>query len=165
MINHIHLIAVPENSESFAQLFKRLHRKYSLIINQRNKWSGHLWQFRYSSFPLDQSYLLNAARYIERNPVAAGIVSRPQDYEWSSARAHCFNTNDTLLQTDKPLLKKINNWKEFISQPSGKELSMKIEYHARTGRPMGDEMFVRYLEHLTGRIIRPGKPGRKPVSK
>lgn len=74
MPNHVHLIAVPETEDGLARAIGEAHRRYTRRINFREKWKGHLWQERFASFPMDESYLLAAARYVEMNPVAAGIV-------------------------------------------------------------------------------------------
>ncbi|MEW5980395.1 MAG: transposase, partial [Acidobacteriota bacterium] len=88
MPNHVHLIAVPSSPESLARAIGEAHRRYTRRINFRENWRGHLWQERFASFPLDENYLLAAARYVEMNPVAAGLVAHPGEYPWSSARAH-----------------------------------------------------------------------------
>ncbi len=62
MPNHIHLIAVPEKEEGLRMAIGEAHRRYSVMINRRQKWTGHLWQGRFSSFPMDEPYLLAAAR-------------------------------------------------------------------------------------------------------
>ena len=71
MDNHVHLIAVPRAEESFMAIAET-HRRYSKHINLKNEWKGHLWQDRFSSYPLDEQYLFAAVRYVERNPVRAG---------------------------------------------------------------------------------------------
>jgi putative transposase len=88
MPNHVHLIAVPQNPDGLARAIGEAHRRYARHINVRENWRGHLWQGRFASFPLDASYLLATAHYIEMNPVAAGLVQQPADYRWRSARAH-----------------------------------------------------------------------------
>ena len=86
MPNHVHLIAVPESEIGLARAIGEAHRRYTRRINFREGWRGHLWQERFASFPMDESYLLATARYIEMNPVAAaGFVANPGDYLWSSA--------------------------------------------------------------------------------
>ena len=58
------------------------------MINFRENWRGYLWQGRFASFPMDKSYLLKAAAYVELNPVKANMVSLPEEYRWSSVHAH-----------------------------------------------------------------------------
>ncbi len=72
-------------------------------MNLREGWRGHLWQGRFASFPLDQDHLLAAARYVELNPVRAGIRRRPETHPWSSARTHSAEKGDALVKV-APLL-------------------------------------------------------------
>jgi len=88
MTNHVHFVAVPKSPASLARGLGEAQRKYASLINVRENLSGHLWQSRYRSYPMDEAHLFSAIRYIERNPVRAGMVSNPEDYPWSSARAH-----------------------------------------------------------------------------
>ncbi len=87
MPNHVHLIAVPKEETGLARSIGEAHRRYIRMVNFCQKWKGHLWQERFSSFPMDEQYLL-AAGYIEINPVAAKLVKRPEGYRWSSVHAH-----------------------------------------------------------------------------
>ena len=88
MDNHIHLIMIPKDKDEITATLRETHRKYTTIINMREKWKGHLWQGRFGSCPLDERHLYMAVRYIERNPVRAGIVNKAEDFPWSSARGH-----------------------------------------------------------------------------
>ena len=89
MPNHVHLIAVPERSDSLPLVLKNVHGRYAAYFNARLAKSGHLWQGRYYSCPLGSAHLWNALRYAELNPVRAGMVSTAVDYAWSSAAVHC----------------------------------------------------------------------------
>jgi len=80
--------AVPESVEGLRRAIGEAHRRYTRQINFREKWKGHLWQGRFSSFLMDEKYLLAATRYVELNPVKAGLASTPEGYRWSSAKAH-----------------------------------------------------------------------------
>ena len=94
MPNHIHLIAVPETEAGLRLAIGEAHRRYSVMVNRRQKWTGHLWQGRFSSFPMDETYLLAAAKYIEMNPVRAKLVPEPYAWKWSSAKPHADGTDD-----------------------------------------------------------------------
>jgi putative transposase len=163
MPNHVHLIALPETEEGLARAIGEAHRRYTRRINFRQGWRGHLWQERFASFPMDESYLLAATRYVEMNPVAAGIVAHPADYPWSSARAHLVAQDDLLAKVE-PLLAMIGNWKDFLSLPTEEETTM-FRKHDRTGRPLGRSAFVEGLEEHLGRTLCPQKPGPKPKAK
>jgi len=74
MPNHVHLIVVPLSPESLRRAIGEAHRRYTRWINFREGWRGHLWQVRFASFLMDEDHLLTAARYVELNPVRAGLV-------------------------------------------------------------------------------------------
>src|SRR6266446_2953558 len=88
MPNHVHLIAIPLHPDSFAKTFRRAHSIYARWFNRKYGLSGYLWQDRYFSCPLDEAHFWAAMRYVERNPVRAGLVSKAEDYPWSSAAFH-----------------------------------------------------------------------------
>jgi len=163
MDNHVHLVAVPEKEESLAQGVGKADREYSLLINSREGWRGYLWQGRFMSYPMDDSYLFAAIRYIERNPVRAGLAKKAEDYMWSSARAHVYGFDDPLVSEIPPHLH-IDNWTEYLRHPDEQSTMRAFGRHARTGRPLGDDPFLLELENITGRVLRKRKPGPKPKS-
>lgn len=89
MRNHVHFIAVPTTLQSISRCFGQAHRKYSEFLNARSGAFGTNWEGRFYSEPMCDAHAINALRYIERNPVTAGIVEKAIDWEWSSARDHC----------------------------------------------------------------------------
>jgi putative transposase len=160
MDNHVHIIAVPKEKSSLAKGIGEAHRKYTNIINIREDWKGYLWQGRFISFPLDEAHYYAAVRYVERNPVRAGIAKTPWDYPWSSARAHLQGEGDAIiLQNHNPLC--IQDWRSYLTERDDPEFVNEIERHEKTGRPLGSVDFLRKLESLTGRKILPQPPGRK----
>ena len=88
MPNHVHAIVVPEMQTSMAQGLGRAHNAYSRYFNQSRRRSGHLWQNRFYSAPLDRAHLSEALRYVDLNPVRARLTDEPLEYRWSSAQAH-----------------------------------------------------------------------------
>lgn len=161
MDNHVHIIAVPKRIDSFSRGLGRAHWKYTLSVNLREDWKGYLWQGRFYSCPLDLPHLLMATKYILFNPVRASVVDKPEDYRWSSARAHLRETYDPLI-TDADLSAEIVNWRAFLSEPPRKSDLETIRAHTKTGRPLGGEEFIRTLEKITGRTLMPQKRGPKP---
>lgn len=159
MPNHVHLIAVPQNEQDMARAIGEAHRRYTRHINFREKWRGHLWQERFASFPMDEPYLLAAARYVEMNPAAANLVEHPGDYRWSSARAHLAEQDDELTKVT-PLLDLVPDWKSFLQLSDTEEVDL-FHRHERTGRPLGGNAFVDHLEQSLQRTLRPQKPGPK----
>ena len=97
MPNHVHLVMVPGEEDGLRATLGEAHRRYTRHINFREGWRGHLWQERFHSFTMDEKYLLSTVRYVERNPVAARLCVNPQDWEWSSARAHLKGEDDKLV--------------------------------------------------------------------
>jgi putative transposase len=85
MSNHVHLVVIPQQTEALAVTLKHTHGRYAAYWNVRHKSSGHVWQGRFYSCPLDAPHLWAALRYVELNPVRAGIVARPEAWAWSSA--------------------------------------------------------------------------------
>ena len=87
--NHVHLIAVPARADSLPVGLRGVHGRCATCTNGRQGASGHVWQGRYFSCPLDGRHLWAALRYVECNPVRAGMVARADEYGWSSVDAHC----------------------------------------------------------------------------
>jgi putative transposase len=152
---------VPQDPDGLRCALGEAHRRYTREINFRNGWRGHLWQERFHSFLLDQPYLLAAARYIENNPVRAGLCAKPDDWPWSSARAHLVGQDDALVKVG-PLLELIRDWRDYLRQPNTPSLADEIHAHTQTGRPLGGEAFVKELEGRLKRALRPQKRGPKP---
>jgi putative transposase len=130
-------------------------------VNQRENWRGYLWQGRFSSYPLDEQYLLAAVRYTELNPVRAGLVERAWQYPWSSAAAHVRGKDDLLVKV-KPMLGRVENWREYLGTEQDSTDVDIIRSHTRTGRPLGSHDFVESLEAKAGRPLAPRPRGPKP---
>ena len=162
MTNHVHLVAVPGHLASLGCGLRDTHTVYAMYFNSRTAYSGHVWQGRFYSCPLDDPHLWAAVRYVERNPVAAGIVERAEAYRWSSAGAHCGLCSDDLLSPDFPRPGVVENWSTWLAQPDEGELTAYIRQQTHTGRPCGNEGFLEYVENLLNRGVRPAKRGRKP---
>jgi len=161
MPNHVHLIAVPKTEDGLRKAIGEAHRRYTRYINFQKGWRGHLWQERFASYPMDEVYLLAAVRYIENNPVRAKLSERPEEYRWSSARAHMEGKEDRLV-TASPLIKSmVGDWQEFLSEEVTREDVENIQSCERTGRPLGDSAFVSELEEKLKRVLQPQRAGRK----
>lgn len=159
MSNHVHLIAVPEREDSLARAIGEAHRRYTRMWNFRAGVRGYLFQGRFSSCVLDQQHLLAAGRYVERNPVAAAVFDKPQDYPWSSCRYHCrLMERDPLVQA-RILPEMVGDWPAFIAKFDD-ETAGKIRRQTRSGRPLGDERFLLQVEVMMKRVLRPGSAGR-----
>ena len=164
MPNHVHLLAVPESEDGLRRAIGEAHRRYTRHVNFREGWKGHLWQGRFNSFPMEESYFIAAARYVELNPVRARIVSKPDEYRWSSATAHLAGKDDQLVNV-APLLEMADNWKDILTAGAEDQRFQEIRRHECTGRPLGNESFVEKMENALGRCLRRGKPGPRAKTK
>ncbi len=160
MDNHVHLIVVPEREGSLMWGIGETHRLYTRMINFREGWRGYLWQGRFLSSPLDEKYLYAAVRYVERNPVRAKMVSKAQDYKWSSAQAHIKGKVEDLL-TKFYLQEEIKDWESYLNEEDDQKELAHLRIHGCTGRPLGREAFLEELEGKLGRILKKNKPGPK----
>lgn len=161
MTNHVHLLAAPEHEHSLGRALRDAHTVYAMRFNERSKLSGHVWQGRFYSCPLDERHLWAAVRYVERNPVRARLVERAEDYPWSSAAAHCGLRNDVLLAKQFPPEGIVEDWQEWLRNEEDSATVKTIRRHTGTGRPCGSPSFVAKLEASLGRVLRPQKRGRK----
>ena len=160
MPNHVHLVVVPLRREAMVRVLRDAHGRYASYLNARKGSDGHVWQGRYYSCPMDEAHLWNALRYIERNPVRAGLVPRAEDWVWSSARVHLCGVYDGFTEPGEwashwtPA-----DWSEFLGA-NAREADEAIRNSTYAGRPLGSAEFVRRLELQTGRRLTPGKGGR-----
>jgi len=161
MPNHVHLVLVPTVEDGLRATLGETHRRYTRRINKREHCTGHLWQERFHSFPMDEAHLMACVRYIEQNPVRAGLVEKPQDWAWSSANAHLNGQDDGTVSVE-PMLSRIPDWDVFLKETQAEEEIMQLRQHSRTGRPMGDRGWITGLEKQLGRALSPLKRGPKP---
>jgi len=161
MPNHVHLILVPADEDGLRRALGEAHRRYTRAVNFREGWRGHLWQERFHSFPMDEGWLLAAARYVELNPVRAGLAKTARGWAWSSAKAHLAGADDGLVSV-APLLERVGDWNAFLRGGIEEAALEAIRGGERTGRPLGSAAFVADLEARTGRTLARRKPGPAP---
>jgi len=164
MPNHVHLVMVPSHADGLRGALGEAHRRYTRHVNFREQWRGHLWQERFHSFPMDESYLMATVRYVEQNPVVAKLCRHANDWPWSSAAAHVAGTSDALIEVE-PMLGRVQDWRAYLSGTVDDEHRSQVAKHSRTGRPLGNAEFISALERITGRNLTLGRPGRKPRDK
>ncbi|MFH1748389.1 MAG: transposase [Planctomycetota bacterium] len=160
MSNHVHLVAVPSTEASLARAIGEAHRRYTRWVNLRQGVRGYLFQGRFYSCPLDEVHLLTAVHYIEHNPVRAGMVKRPWDHAWSSARFHVGRRATDALVEDRDLIGLIPNWREFLNTDRSSDQVQLVQSRTRTGRPCGDRAFIKRAERITRRKLTPNRRGR-----
>lgn len=165
MPNHVHLILVPSTEDGLRGALGETHRRYTRRVNLREDWRGHLWQERFQSFPVAESHLLACARYVELSPVRAKLVKRPQDWPWSSARAHLDGVDDggaadgglTVLE---PLLALAPDWRGLLEGGLEESALDEIRRHVRGGHPLGSDDYYTKLQNMLGRDVRLRPRGR-----
>ena len=159
MTSHVHLIAVPEREDSLARGIGEAHRLYTRTKNFRDGVRGYLFQGRFGSCVMDEQHLVRAARYVELNPVSAGMVAKPEDYAWSSARLHLGRRKTDPLNTDQQVVEIMGDWRGFLREGVSEE-DESLEVHVSTGRPWADQAFVERLERSLDRKLTRGQGGR-----
>jgi putative transposase len=162
MTNHVHLVGVPQREDSIARTLKDCHGVYAAEFNKKYSKTGHLWQCRPYSCPLDYAHAWAALRYVERNPVRAGMISRAENYAWSSAPAHCGSKTDPLLTSDWFQTGSVPDWSSWLAADGSSQQEQQIRDRTFTGRPCGDDEFTREIETALQRSLQPAKPGPKP---
>ncbi|PWU01004.1 MAG: transposase [Terriglobia bacterium] len=164
MSNHVHLVAIPERMGSLALALRHTHGRYAAYLNARQNASGHVWQGRYYSCPLDTNHLWAALRYTELNPVRAGLAVSPERYPWSSAATHTGYPGVELpLVLDAGLWYEewnAHSWREFLGSTEGDGEVEVLRTNTHTGRPLGTKEFVESVERSLGRRLAPQKGGR-----
>ena len=119
MDNHVHLVLVPRTADGLRATLGEAHRRYTRHVNFREGWRGHLFQGRFASYPMDDGHLMAAVRYVEQNPVAAGLVATAADWRWSSARSHVAGKRvaDDPLTDVAALGRHVRNWRALLRRP------------------------------------------------
>jgi putative transposase len=138
MSNHIHLILVPKHADALRATLAPLHTRYAAYINRQMDWSGHVFEGRYWSYPMDDAHLMQAVRYVENNPVKAGLVTLAEQWRWSSAAAHVAGKSDGLTDV-AALAAHVSNWPAYLREGlTAMDKDDALEKAMRTGRPLGN---------------------------
>jgi len=163
MSNHVHLVAVPHRANALAMVLKQTHGRYAAYWNASYGSSGHVWQGRFYSCPLDAAHLWVALRYAELNPVRAGLVAAAAVWPWSSAAAHCGAAEPSAcLQMDTWAKRwSIAAWRQFLAETPAESELASVRQCTHTGRPLGTPEFVASLEQVMGCPLAPQKSGRR----
>lgn len=161
MDNHIHLLAVPEKESSLAKGVGLTNQVYTQYLNRKLGQSGRVWQNRFFSCIVENNqYLWAVARYVECNPVKAGLISSAEEYQWSSAKAHLSGDDNELLHQPSWLEpSEQKTYAEYVKN-SDSEADNAIRKATKTGRPFGTEIFIDEMEFRLNRSLRPKRAGR-----
>ncbi|MAF47989.1 MAG: transposase [Rhodospirillales bacterium] len=160
MPNHVHLILTPSHADGLRATLADAHRRYTRFINDRNDWTGHLWQGRFGSVAMDEGHLAGAIRYVSLNPVRARLVKAAADWPWSSVNAHLAGKDDGVVRV-KPVLDRFADFAGLLRSGEDQSLSTALRAAESTGRPLGEAAWLAALESRLGRAVMAKKRGRK----
>ena len=173
MTNHVHLLVEPASLVGLGEFMQSVGRRYVRYINDTYQRSGTLWEGRYKSAIVSRDeYLMMCGRYIEMNPVRAGIVQVVGEYEWSSYRFRAMGQSDRLLDEDpwivglgKNLHERCGAYKAWIEAELKEGEWDNIREATQKGRIIGKEKFQKEIEMMLGRrvIEQRGRPRKKPL--
>jgi putative transposase len=160
MTNHVHLVVEPATEHSMARALREVHGRYARYRNALDRSSGHVWQNRYYSCAVEAVGLGAVMRYVELNPVRAGLVSSAGDYVWSSAVLHLGGGDAMGLVDDREWRRdwSVEEWTQMLGQGAAEAAAIREATYG--GRPFGSEQFMSTVERQLGRRIAAGKPGR-----
>jgi len=172
MTNHVHLLLTPRAERAVSRLMQHLGRYYVRYFNFRYRRTGTLYEGRFkSSIVQSRNYLLACQRYIELNPVRAGMVTDPAHYSWSSYRAHAFgrcvkmwSPHGEYLALGTTERTRLNAYRALFRNELDRELVTKIRHAAHVGLALGNDRFKDEVERLTGQRQHHIKRGPKPKS-
>jgi len=161
MSNHVHLLVVPETETSLSSGIGLTNQMYTQYLNRKLNQSGRIWQNRFFSCVVENDqYLWAVARYIERNPLKAGLTTSLGEYAWSSAKAHISGSHDPLLLADSWLSSQERSAYSDYARMEDEETDNIIRRATTSGRPFGSESFIDLLEFQLNQTLKPKKPGR-----
>lgn len=172
MTNHVHLLVTPTQSESISRLMQYVGRHYVTYVNYSYGKSGTLWEGRHKGCLISSDeYLLACMRYIELNPVRAGMVTAPGDYRWSSYRINargdepgCLTPHPLYLALGRDQEERSYAYRELFRYALEPDQVHNIRATVQTGTPLGNDRFKEQIEQNLQRKVghsRRGRPEKK----
>ncbi len=170
MTNHVHLLLTPGREESAGLLMKHLGQRYVQYVNRTYRRTGTLWEGRFRScLTQSEDYVLACQRYIELNPVRAGMVLKPQDYRWSSYHANGLGRGNGLLTPHEEYRRlgradaeRREAYRALFRAHVDEALTDEIRDATNGNFVLGGERFQAQIAHALGRRVVRGRPGRPP---
>lgn len=168
MTNHVHLLLSADAPDAAGKLMKALGQRYVQFVNRTYGRSGTLWEGRFRSCLVqDETYLLACQRYIELNPVRAGMVTHPADYRWSSYRANGQGETKHLVQPH-PLYQSLaatpagrqSAYRELFRYQLDPGIADQIRKATNGNFVLGNDRFAEQIAVALARRVTPGKDGR-----
>lgn len=160
MNNHVHFIMVPKDVSGISHLFNTVHMRYAQYKNYKRGTSGHLWQGRFFSCVLGGDHLFKAIRYVEQNPVRAGMVRLPWEYQWSSAKWHVGRPTKKFIKLENCSIVDRKYWKQYLLSADNRTDDV-IRRKTQKGKAFASEEFISYWEDKLQCVLRELKPGRR----
>jgi putative transposase len=161
MPNHVHLILEPKDADGLSKAMSSVHRAYAGTLNARRKKTGHFWQGRFGCVAMDGDHAVAALRYVLLNPVRAGLCKKPEQWQWSSAKAYLKQQDDGLTDTDDFLGQFADIATVLADTPERDMADMLLRRAESIGRPLGSAAFLTKLERKLNRPLKAAKRGPK----
>lgn len=167
MTNHVHLLITPHSENGISKVMQSLGRYYVQYFNHQYQRTGTLWEGRYKATVLDsEQYLLICSRYIELNPVRAGMVKDPVDYPWTSYHCNALGNSDPLI-TPHPIylalgstgVERQSNYRALFDHAIPKKDLQEIRMATNKAWALGNERFKDQIEKLSNRQAKPKPRG------
>jgi putative transposase len=169
MTNHIHLIADPgDEAGSISIMMKRINGRQTAYVNKLERRSGSLWEGRYKASPIQMdNYLLSCCRYVELNPVRAGMVNKAEDYPWSSYRERTQGSSIKLLDNAPAYMELAGStryrrarYEAFVRQGVPTMESLFLGESVMRNQLTGNQRFIDEIEQRIGIRVEPRGRGR-----
>lgn len=168
MTNHVHLLLTAEQADGCALLMKSIGQLYAQYVNKRYDRSGYLWQGRFKSCLVQsEDYALACYRYIELNPVRAGLTRRPDEYPWSSYGANAIGEPASLLgphdeyqRLGRTPAERQAVYRDLFGQIQQSQMLEEIRAATNGGYALGNASFKRAMARALGRRVEKGSAGR-----
>lgn len=170
MTNHVHLLLTPQIDDGPSRLMQLIGQRYVRAINRAHARTGTLWEGRFrSTVATDEAYILACYRYIELNPVRAGMVAHPRDYPWSSHRANAegvalrvLTPHERYLALGTDAEQRRVAYRDLFKAALPTEEIDRIRRATNSNDALGNDRFRHEVEAMLLRRIGPLKRGRKP---
>lgn len=169
MTNQVHLLATPSDRDGLSRMMQTLGRRYVRYFNHTYRRTGTLWEGRFKSCVIDaEPYLLVCQRYIELNPVRAGMVSHPTEYRWSSYAANgqgrsmrLWTPHDLWLRLGESRHECAKHYQQLFREQLDPDTLETFRETANKGLALGNDRFRNEIGRLTGVRVSPRKRGPK----
>ena len=168
MPNHVHILATPKTELSASRVMQSVGRRYAQMFNRVHGTTGTVWEGRYRSCLVDpDTFFLLCQKYIEQNPLRAGLVQKPEDWHWSSYRHHVGAETIPWI-SDHPSYWALANtpferqltWQKSVLDSLNRVDLEKVSSHLNFGWPLASDQLLKQLSQKISRPLAPRRAGR-----